>query len=820
MIKIIKILILLISFHFFATSFAGQVSKSDKITPELKSVMINTTEQQKIPIYIVFNNQLMLQDFDYIPYNTPKKERRQIVIDRLMSHADNVQRSVRNYLTTQQSLNKVEVGEILWIVNTIALKSDIQTINSLADNFSEIKYINYDPGFPFEMLYDEPQSRPPFWDAVPEKLLTPDAAEPGIVLMNADDCWALGNKGQGVLVANADDGFHWRHPDLVKGVWQNLGEDANSNGMTIIWGSGTTSQFDPGDINGIDNDGNGKIDDLVGWDYDANTYNITASSHGSATLGHVVGDGTGGTQTGVAPLAKSILMRSGSINTTNLLGAFQYGVAKGADIVHSSLSYKWGFSPKPDYSLFRLTTDMELAAGVVHANSTSNDGNSYGAPLNISTAGNCPAPWRHPDQLKIGNLSAVIGCGNVSCTNDIIASTSPYGPTTWGNWSLWGTYTYTIAPQHMDYPYSRVAPVEIPDSMGLLKPDISAPGESSISTYVSSGTGYGTFGGTSSATPHTAGCLALMLSINPEMLPQDLDRVLELTSIEKGDPGKDYRYGAGRIDALLATTSPPPLVEGVNNGSNWFIGNTTPVNDTARELVGLKFKNTGSPWIGSLKKLAYNLAGTATTTDIEKFRLFWDMNKNNVVDAGDKLLKEVPFVGITDLTQAVFDTLKFKITDTVRHVLLTIKTKSTANSSHTIDCGMPTSQHVVCYYTTLAQNTNFPFGNVTGLSNENEIPYTYSLFQNYPNPFNPTTIITYSLAEKSHVNITVFDVIGREVAVLLNNIRDVGVHKVEFDANFYKGLSSGLYFYKVEITNPDNNSVIKYSDIKKMILVK
>jgi len=78
---------------------------------------------------------------------------------------------------------------------------------------------------------------------------------------------------------------------------------------------------------------------------------------------------------------------------------------------------------------------------------------------------------------------------------------------------------------------------------------------------------------------------------------------------------------------LLATTSPAPLAEGVNNGSNWLLGNTTPVSDTAKELVGLKFKNTGSPWIGSLKKLSFNLAGTATTADIEKFRLFWDMNK-------------------------------------------------------------------------------------------------------------------------------------------------------------------------------------------------
>jgi serine protease AprX len=330
----------------------------------------------------------------------------------------------------------------------------------------------------------------------------------------------------------------------------------------------------------------------------------------------VIGDGTGGTQTGVSPEAKCILMRNAS-GFTQQISAFQYALLMGADVVTSSLSWKWYFNPKPDYSLVRLATDISLAAGMVHSNSTSNDGNSVGIPLNISSAGCNPAPWRHPDQLKIGGLSGVIGVGNVSCGSDVIASSSPYGPTLWGNWSLWGTYTYTILPQHMDYPYSRVAPVEIPDSMGLLKPDVSAPGESSISTYVSSGSGYGTFGGTSSATPHTAGCLALMLSINPEMLPRDLDRVLELTAIEKGDPGKDYRYGAGRIDALLATTSPACLTEGVNGGSNWLLGNTTPPNDTAKELVGLKLKNTNSPWIGSLRQMVYSFDGTANTSDVE-----------------------------------------------------------------------------------------------------------------------------------------------------------------------------------------------------------
>jgi hypothetical protein len=355
--------------------------------------------------------------------------------------------------------------------------------------------------------------------------------------------------------------------------------------------------------------------------------------------------------------------------------------------------------------------------------------------------------------------------------------------------------------------------------MGLLKPDVSAPGEGSTSTYVSSGTGYGTFGGTSSATPHTGGCVALMLSINPEMLPRDVDRVLQLTSIEKGDPGKDIRYGAGRIDALLATTSPAALFEGVNNGSNWLLGNTTLVNDTARELVGLKIKNTTTPWIGSLKKLSYNIAGTATTADIEKFRLFWDVNKNNIVDAGDRLLKEALFTGISAGSQVVFDTLKFKITDTVRHVILTIKTKSTAVATHTLDCGMTNNQHAVSYYTTLAQPTNFPFGTITGTNINNEIPLVFSLSQNYPNPFNPTTLITYTLKEKSLVRVKVFDAIGREVAVLINNLRDAGTHRIEFDANFHKGLSSGIYFYKMEALNPGNNALM-FSDIKKMVLVK
>ncbi len=785
--------------------FLLPISRADesKIHNDLKIKINQTSPLQKIPVYIIFNNHLNLKDFDDIGYDTPKKERRRIVIERLKNFSDAYQSEVRAFLESKKRQNAIDGYEIIWMNNIIALKATTDLINSLASDFSKVQMICYDAEYPIEQLYDSKQSSlSSIWGAA-----EPNAVEIGCVLMNADDCWLLGNKGKGALVANADDGFWWKHPDLVKGVYQNLGEDANNNGMTIIWGSGTTSVFDPGDINGVDNDGNGKVDDLVGWDYTTNNYSITTASHGSATLGHVIGDGTGGTQTGVAPEAKCLLLRNGSGQTAQM-AAFQYAFQMGVDIVTSSLSWKWYMSPKPDYSAMRLITDMSLAGGMVHTNSTSNDGNSNGIPLNISSAGNCPAPWRHPDQLKIGNLSGVIGVGNVTCATDVIASSSPYGPATWGNWALWGTYTYPIDSNHKDYPYSRVAPVEIPDSMGLLKPDLSAPGEGSTSTYVSSGTGYGSFGGTSSATPHTGGAVALLISICPEYLPRDIDKILELTAVEKGDPGKDYRYGAGRINALAATTSPKFTLSGINGGSNMLISNTLAPSDTAKELAGIKITTTVNPQLGSLKMIKFGMTTNATTAHITSFDLYWDKDKNNLVNIGDIKLKSIPF----QTGPLTFDSLKFKFLDSSRTLILVAKTSSSASATQTVNLGITDTNQVIAYYTTRPFSTNFPFGTITSAENNNEQNLTYSLSQNYPNPFNPATIIEYSLAKPGFVQIKVYNVLGKEIATLVKGLKSEGEYRVEFDVNFYKNLSSGIYYYKIEAG--------EYTDIKKMMLVK
>lgn len=89
------------------------------------------------------------------------------------------------------------------------------------------------------------------------------------------------------------------------------------------------------------------------------------------------------------------------------------------------------------------------------------------------------------------------------------------------------------------------------------------------------------------------------------------------------------------------------------------------------------------------------------------------------------------------------------------------------------------------------------------------VPGKFALMQNYPNPFNPSTIINYQLAINSFVTLKIYDISGREVMQLVNEVQQAGYYAVNFNA---KNLSSGAYFYKL--------STDKFSDVKKMVVVK
>jgi len=98
---------------------------------------------------------------------------------------------------------------------------------------------------------------------------------------------------------------------------------------------------------------------------------------------------------------------------------------------------------------------------------------------------------------------------------------------------------------------------------------------------------------------------------------------------------------------------------------------------------------------------------------------------------------------------------------------------------------------------------------ITTIKDDNDLPQEFELFQNYLNPFNPTTTIKYSLPNSDIVSLKVFDILGREVAILLDEYKTAGTHTVEFNAS---QLASGVYFYQLQSKN--------FVETKKMLLMK
>jgi PKD repeat protein len=159
----------------------------------------------------------------------------------------------------------------------------------------------------------------------------------------AEQAWALhkGELGDSmVVVAVVDAGTEWFHPDLAENIWQNKGEDADLDGRTMEF-NGTRWVLDPGDLNGVDNDGNGHTDDLIGWDVYGNDNDPnTGESHGT----HVAGIAAGVTDngTGIASISWNVkVMPISSWNGSFLPNAYDgvvYAAENGAHIINNS----WG----------------------------------------------------------------------------------------------------------------------------------------------------------------------------------------------------------------------------------------------------------------------------------------------------------------------------------------------------------------------------------------------------------------------------------------------------------------------------------------------
>jgi hypothetical protein len=97
----------------------------------------------------------------------------------------------------------------------------------------------------------------------------------------------------------------------------------------------------------------------------------------------------------------------------------------------------------------------------------------------------------------------------------------------------------------------------------------------------------------------------------------------------------------------------------------------------------------------------------------------------------------------------------------------------------------------------------------TFVENENQDPHSFELFQNYPNPFNPSTSIQYAISSRQFVQLIVYDVLGNEIATLVDEEKPSGIYNVQLTIN---NLGSGIYFYQLKAGD--------YLETKKMILMK
>ncbi len=417
-------------------------------------------------------------------------EKRHFVRNELTAFNDESQKEVISIL--ENNSDKVVNYNSYWIANVITARISRELIPELAlvDNVFMLDHDKVK-----KMLVD-PVSR----DNEAQNTTERDIAQ-NVLDVQADMVWSDGYQGSGIIVAVLDTGVNYNHNDLAGNMW-------------------TDTQFP---YHGYD------------FAYDDNNP-MDGDGHGTHCAGTIAGQGASGTQTGVAPqatiMALKVLLDDGDGQESSVWSAAQFAIDHGANVL--SISLGWMHMHNPAYSTWRSTFETVQAAGVVAMVAAGNEGD-YGwlqPPRNVGTPGNCPPPWLHPDQTLTGGTSGVISIGASDGTSSV-ASFSSRGPCMWSD----------VSPYN-DYPYNP--------EMGLIRPDVCAPGVGITSLDYSDASGY-EYGwdGTSMATPCTAGIAALMLSKNPDLSPAEIDQILETTATPLVQ-GKNSNSGSGIVNAYLA----------------------------------------------------------------------------------------------------------------------------------------------------------------------------------------------------------------------------------------------------------------------------
>ncbi len=464
-------------------------SPDDKIDPLLQRKM---NRGQALQVTILCRTQLLkmpngFAEFCQANATANRRELRSRVIKELKTISENGEQQAIMKLIPSRG-NPVQH----WIVNAISARLTQKQLTRIAE-MEEVKYIY--AGFPPL----PPQKEKRLSQIIQYTQKSPNSKMRGTIPWNlkaigADQVWKRKNiAGENVVVAMVEGGVDYTHQDLRNNLWINRDEKPD---------------------NGLDDDGNGWIDDYYGFNFRTGTCEVIPKNerhhHGTMTSGIVVGDGSGGIITGVAPRAKVMLLSGHAVY------AYQYALDNGADILSMSFSV-----PKlgNGRGLWRLMSEHAVCAGLVL----------------VSGCGNFQQSAQIPEQIRVPEgIPCIIGAGGLDKSLEVPQFCS-LGPVEWGSVKFYS-----------DYP--------LPE--GLTKPDVCAfPGPGYPQLAPDNGDYIQNKRGNSFSSPHIAGVAALMLSASPELPAWHVKEIMEATATDVGEAGKDNHTGAGLVNAFDAVAA-------------------------------------------------------------------------------------------------------------------------------------------------------------------------------------------------------------------------------------------------------------------------
>ncbi len=469
--------------------------------------MNRRSDDERIEVVVLMKAQYdrsqLCRRADYFP---SRAERRAYVVNELKSFTEASQHDLKRILAEMESHGLVSSVRSLWSANTLYFEATKTALLDLSER-TDIETISLN--IQHQWIPESETQKPT--SATRE-------VTPNITQVNADQVWELGYTGEGVVVAVVDSGVNYDHLDLADHLWDG-GEEFPHHGYDIV------------------NDDDDPMDD---------------KGHGTHCAGTVCGDGTAGSLTGIAPDVTLMCVKSirgdGFGGAVNIAGGMEWSVEHGCDLISMSLGMVG--AGVADKEILRRTCGAVLDAGIVAMVCAGNEGNAflqmtYPVPNNVRVPASCPPPYLDPDQMaNPGALSCVVAVGAVNY-NDAAADFTSRGPVTWQG-TEFGDYAYN-------------------PGIGLIRPDVCAPGVNIKSLDYENTNGYTNMDGTSQATPCVAGIVALMLQKNPELTPAEICRILEETSL-KLTPTKSNITSVGRVDALAAVNA-VEAYDGINEQS-------------------------------------------------------------------------------------------------------------------------------------------------------------------------------------------------------------------------------------------------------------